>query len=465
MIYIIYGFFLYYFLKYIILNFKFNENFTDYCTPVFSNKGMEFTISPMSTTNKYMSVNPYSSYDNIGLTSIPNNWILEKTTDINFLKNPLHNSISENGIKNSIKNGIKNCPVYIKTKSTVNKNDKDTLYYYITQNKKEDTLPGIGNSYISASLFGKSKNQIWYIIDINNLKYTPKDSYQKKILKIINQAKDKFDTKADEMTKYVLIMKNPESLYKENESLSFLTFNSFQKDNFTTGTATLLKMPSVYSVWKLNITTKGKPDKQNEFYKPTFALNDFPNMENNENETFMTHFLPLWNRTWYYPNGDELKSFTVNINTSENIINGFYNVKNPFSTGTVVMDDHTIYTVQSAGSDMLYGNISAASQITGTSQINSKIILKMIPRSNKPDTLPDGIPMIQGWIETSGNITSICASNDKNLKGVCVSPKLPEGQFQLYLLKNDLSPINLFSESNLSKGTIESFGNINNCLR
>ena len=40
------------------------------------------------------------------------------------------------------------------------------------------------------------------------------------------------------MTKYVLIMKNPESLYKENESLSFLTFNSFQKDNFTTGTAT-----------------------------------------------------------------------------------------------------------------------------------------------------------------------------------------------------------------------------------
>jgi hypothetical protein len=258
-------------------------------------------------------------------------------------------------------------------------------------------------------------------------------------------------------TKYVCIINNS----KNNPT--FLTYNS---SNSYLGTATLLTTPLMESIWKINIKKTGTIS-DDTIYKPTLAIGEFPNNDNTTYATFMSFFLPVWNKKWYTNKKGNIQSFTVNLYTSDSYIDGEYTVKNTYATGTVTLSDNTIYNVQTYGSDMIYGNYN-----------DSKIILKMVPQTKKPDkTLPGGIPMLQGWIEDStGNITSICASNEQNLAGVCLSPPLPEGMYQMYLTKLDFLPVDPKINFNLSENFTLNYaktsgcasqylGNLNNCVR
>ena len=415
--------------------------------------------------SKYLSIDLNSSQDNVILSSIANTWVFERIIN----KKSLDNSVGDitdlcipQGYSNHYVDANR-CSVYIKTKSSFKTNNAKVpnyLYYYITTNVKNNFVPGVGNSYINASLFGKSTTQVWYIIDIAELPTISNNPEEQKMFNIANKAKSMIDA-TNPNTKYVYIINN------SINNPTFLTYNS--SDSYL-GTATLLATPTTNSIWKINITKTGTiPD--DTLYKPTLAIGEFPNNDNTTHATFMSFFLPMWNRKWYTNKNGDIQTFIVNICTSESIINGEYNVKNTYATGSVTLSDNTIYNVRTYGSDMIYGS-------SGT----SKIILKMVPQTKKPNnTLPEGIPMLQGWIEdSSGNVTSICASNEQNLAGVCLSPPLPSGMYQMYLTKLDFLPVDPKINYNLSENftwedtvnynktsgcASQYLGNLNNCVR
>lgn len=469
LIFVIFGIFVFYSLKCIISRIKIKENLINFCTPIFTADGTEVTISPFMYTSKYLGIDLNSSQDNVILSSIANTWVFERIINIKGLDKSV-GDITDLQVPQGYSTHnthATRCSVYIKTKSSFKTNNlipPNYLYYYITTNIKNNFVPGVGNSYINASLFGKSTTQSWYIIDIAELPTISDNLEQQKMINIANKARSTIDA-TDTNTKYVYIINTSSS------NPTFLTYNSSNSD---LGTATLLTTPTIDSIWKINIKKTGTiPDDTN--YKPTLAIGEFPNNDNTTHSTFMSFFLPMWNRKWYTNKNGNIQTFTVNLCTTESIINGEYNVKNTYAAGSVTLSDNTIYNIRTYGSDMVYGNNG-----------NSKIILKMVPQTKKPNnTLPEGIPMLQGWIEDSnGKVTSICASNEQNLAGVCLSPPLPDGMYQMYLTKLDFLPIDPKINYNLSNNLSENFtwedtvnynnisgcasqylGNLNNCVK
>ena len=445
-IFFIFGILVFYSLKFIISRIKIKENLINFCTPIFTANGTVVTISPLMNFSKYLSVDLNSSKNNVILSSKADTWVFEKIIN----KISLDKSIGNlDGL--SIPQGYGNnytdenrCSVYIKTKSSFQTTEKDNgynyLYYYITTNPTEDFVPGLGNSYISASLFGKSTNQVWYIIDIAELPTKTDNPQQKNIIDIANKAR----TSENDNTKYVYIIN------KSINNPTFLTANSLGGENNYLGTATLLRTPTLDSIWKINITQKTTPETT--MYKPTLAIGEFPNNDNKLHSTFMSFFLPMWNRQWYINKDGKLTSFTINL-TFESIINGEYNVTNTFATGDVLINNIK-YKVRTYGSDMIYGSANAYD-----TNNNNKIILKMVPQNKKPkDTIPEGILMLQGWIEDSnGNINSICASNEKYLTYVCISK--PPFQIDPNIILSEKFTLEKYGCAS------QSLGNLNNCVR
>ena len=437
-LFFIFGILLYYFLRCFISHLKIKENLINYCNPIFTADGTEVTISPLMYNSKYLSIDMNSIRDNIILNSIPTTWLFEK----NITEKSLDDSTNDTR-ELFISNGYSNentrpdrCSVYIKTKSPFKTNDKkipDYLDYYVTINKKENSINEVGNNYISASLFGRSKTQIWYVIDISELPTKTDILEEKRLIDIVNKTKNIVDT-SSKNTRYVYIINN------QNNILTFLTYNSIYNN---LGAATISKIPTINSIWKIDIIKTGNI-KCEDAYKPTLSIGDFPNNDNKQSGSFMAFFLPLWNRKWYTTKNGEIQEFTVNLCTSNSFTNDIYSVKDTYATGSITLNDNTIYNVRTYGSDMVYGK---------NNNNNSNIILKMIPQNKKHDnTLPGGIPMIYGWIDDSnGDVKSICASNEKNLAGVCLSPPSDNDDYQKYLIKLDLLPINPKINYNLSE--------------
>ena len=453
-----------------------------YCTPIFTAPETEVTIRPMNVS-KYLSIDTNSSKNNVVLNSISlNSWEFERVVERNSLDN------AKSGFYNDFSDPSR-CSVYIKTKSkyetkTGNKgNSPNYLYYYLTREHTEHFVPGVGSSYVSASLFGNGERQVWYIIDVDELHLG--GLYNN----VISKAKGMNDTN----TKYVFIVTNPIAFVnpKESSKTQFLTANISGNENSSIGASNLVMEPTVNSIWKIDIRKKGTIEPADQ-YKPISALNEYPNNDNLEHGVFMNTFLPAWNRTWYSSSKDtdsKIKSFSVKLCSPEyNITNKEYSVKTPYATGTVTFDNYlnnTVYNVKSYGSDML-------SSIDYPSKDKSILFLKMVPNNNKPKDkngsylIPDGMPMLQGWIEkpTSGkkpNIISICASDDDNFSGVCLSTNNTDS-IQQFLIKKDYLPVQSNINFNLSNSLMENFdtwektvnytktqcptlGNLKNCVK
>ena len=470
------GIIVFYSLKCIISRIKLKENLTiEYCKPIFTAKGTKVSISPIGM-QKYLSVDPNSSKDNVTLNSIlSSSWEFERVIDRKSFEGG-----NTNGFYNDYTEPSR-CSVYIKTKSKYKTNklqQPNFLYHYLTMNNNENFVPGVGNSYATASLFGHSSKQVWYVIDISDLPLNGAYGDTVSLGKYLG----------DDNTRFVFIVTNPAAFKnnKENATTQFLTANiEERKDKYSFGTVTLNTMPTENSIWQINFLQKGKPDPLPD-YKPTLAVDEYPNKDNAKFSTFMNTYLPIWNRTWYsnYKDGS-LKSFTIKLCSPEYQLSntGEYSVKNTSASGSVTFDKYpgelsgVSYNVTSNGSDMLHGI---------NPKDKSTIILKMIPQKNIPlngKTLPGGVPTLQGWIiPESGNsdkAISICASNDKNFSGVCLSTNKPDS-FQQFLIKKDFLPVNKNTNFNIT-GNAEGFedweetvsykctkyptvGNLKNCL-
>jgi hypothetical protein len=459
-IFVALGVIIFYSVKCIIFRLKIKENFkskVQYCHPIFTALGTEVTIRPMNIS-KYLSIDTNSSKYNVVLNSISlNSWKFERVIERNSLEK------AKSGFYNDFSDPSR-CSVYIKTESIheprmgKNMHLPNSLYYYLTREKNEHFVPGVGNSYVSASLFGNGERQIWYIIDVNEL---PLGGLYNNV---ISNSKGMNDTN----TKSVFIVTDPIAFInpKESYKTKFLTANLYGNDKSAIGVSNLIMEPTINSIWKIDIRKKGNIEIADQ-YKPISALNEYPNNDNLEHGVFMNTFLPVWNRTWYSnskENDSKIKSFSVKLCSPEyNITNQEYSVKNPYSTGTVTFDNYlnnTVYNVKSYGSDML-------SSIDYPSKDKSILFLKMVPNNSKPKDkngkylIADGVPMLQGWIEkpTDGkkpNIISICASDDENFSGVCLSTNNTDS-IQQFLIKKDYLPVKSDINFNLSNSLIENF--------
>lgn len=450
------GIIVFYSLKCIIPRIKLKKNIEEnltieYCKPIFTSKGTEVSISPIGI-DKYLSIDQNSSMDNVILSSVPSDsWELERVIDRKSFEDGNNSGFYHNYTKPS------RCSVFIKTKTSYKKDKLQYptfLYHYLTRNNKENFVPGVGNNYVSASLFGHGSSQVWYVIDISGL---PVDGAYGDTVSLGKAL-------GDDNTRFVFIVSNPVAFKnnKEDANTQFLTSNiEEKKDKYSFGSATLTTEPTESSIWQINIKKKGTVNPLPD-YKPTLNIDEYPNKDNKEFSTFMNTYLPIWNRTWYTNDTDgQTKSFTVKLCSPDYKINssGEYSVKTTSATGFVTFDNFpgslkgASYSVTSQGSDMLYG--------TNTKD-KSTIILQMVPQKNIPSngaTLPGGVPTIKGWIlPESGNgagAISICASNDKNFSGVCLSPNKPNS-FQQFLIKKDFMPLNASTNFNLT-GNIEGF--------
>ena len=413
-LYFLFSILLFYIIKCILKRIKIKENLENLkneCNPIFTANGTEITISPYNSST-YLSIDLNSSMDNIVLNSTGNTWVLEK--------------INKNYVEEYRSAKITNCSIYIKTKIDHSFNTNPSfgektngkLYYYITKQNDSDK--------ITASLFNDSIDK-WLIIDIfeylkSNI--TINNNLKEIINKIQSTTPDK-DNK-DEI-KYVFIIKDNKFLTKGSMDINLIE-----------------KPLNADSIWKLSILKPIKKEQLSEniisMYKPTTAIGEFPNNANTEHGEFMSFFLPLWNRKWYTIKEGKIEEFSINLLTSEYIHTGEYKTKQTYATGIVMLSDKTIYDVRTYGSDMIYGTIN--SNVTEKNK-NAKIILKMVPYdTNFKNSMFGGIPMLKGWIENSdGNITSLCGTYDKNHVGVCISPQLPDAEYQLYLRKEDKFPV------------------------
>ena len=288
----------------------------------------------------------------------------------------------------------------------------------------------------------------------------PNDLYNKIILKAKEMKKNK---------KYVFIVNNPIVFVDPNEGskTKFLTANIHGNDKSFIGATNLIMKPTENSIWKIDIIKKGNIESVDQ-YKPTSAINDYPNNDNKEHGVFMNTFLPSWNRTWYSSgkgSDDKIKSFNVNIALEYSFADKKYSVKTPYAKGHVTFNNYlnkNTYYVKSYGSDML-------SSIEYPASDKSILFLKMVPNINKPKDnngkylIPDGIPMLQGWVERYSDdkkqdIISICASDNYNLSGVCLSTNNNDS-IQEFLIKSDYLPIQPDINFNLSNSLMENFDN------
>ena len=459
------GVIIFYSVKCIFPRLKIKENFeskVQYCiNPIYTAPGSEVTIRPVKLFTKYLSIDTNSSKDNVILNSISlNSWKLERVSRKIVKKNSLTNE--KNGFDNNFSKPFL-CSVYIKSElkydNKISNNNPNSLNYYLTRKQTENFVPGVGNSHVSASLFGDAEMQVWYIIDIHDL---PTDGLYKDIIRKNNKPNYKD-------TRFVFIVNNPTAFVNPNElsKTQFLTANIAGNDKYSIGAITLLTEPTDNSIWRIDLKIKGTIESNNN-YKPISAIGEYPNNDNKEHGVFMNTFLPAWNRTWYSSSNNKLKSFTVNIVSNESDNSNGYSVKLPYATGTVTFDN-IIYNVKSYGSDML-------SSINYPSNDKSIIYLKMVPNINKPKDengkylIQDGMPMLQGWIEkptTTGeqpNIISICASDNDNLTGVCLSTNNKDNlstnntdSFQKFLVTKDYLPINSDINFNSSISLMENF--------
>lgn len=371
-IYVLSGIIFLYTLKCITNRIKFKENFKMENKSIFTNNTSEVYLSPMNIS-RYLSVISESIKDNIHLKSNGfNNWEFEKIP------------------------GKSN--VYIKTKSS-------STFYYLTRNIDES-----GKINVFASPYGKGL-QSWYIIDIADL---PNNNPYKNIV-------NKTPISTDKNKKYVFIVTNPVNF--ENET-KFLTANLNSENTI------LLKKPIEDSIWRVDIKKKEllneKPNETpnetlnktlnetiDEPYEPTLAVGDYPNNDSKESGSFMPTFLPIWNRTWYSKDIDgTTKSFTVKLNLFPGETS---------SQGTIVFNSNfegslknAIYEVKSQGSDIVFGKKSGKDD-------KSVVTLMMLPKTDRIPSLPEGMPLLKGWIEYPDSTISICASDENNLEGVCLS--------------------------------------------
>jgi len=445
----------FYSLKCIIPRIKIKENLTQYCEPIFTAPGTEISISTLGV-QKYLSIDKNSSKDNVILSSIAmNKWELERVVD----RNSVEGKGNEKGFYHDFSKPDR-CSVYIKTKSMYKtKDDKPTfLQYYLTRNNIENFIAGFGENYVSASLFGKCTKQVWYVIDLANL---PEDGAYSDIVTIGKPL-------GSNNTRYVFIVTDP-TAFKTNKKDSktyFLTANIGKTDNkYSFNSLTLKIEPTEHSIWQLNLEKKGDIVPL-QYYKPTLSIDEFPNNDNKSFSSFMNTYLPIWNRTWYSNDNTETKSFKVQLcSPVYEIKNGQYSLKDTFATGKVIFDNKytdslnkAIFDVKSQGSDVLIGE----QENPKNPDDKLKIILRMLPQNSVPlggKSLPGGVPVLHAWVvkpAKGGKIetTSICALNDKNFAGVCMSTNKPSG-FQQYLIKKDFLPVD--SETNFNLTKVENF--------
>lgn len=436
--YFIFNILVFYSLKLLVSYFQKNkqtENFSyEKCNTLFTANGSEVTIEPV-VLNKFLSISKFSN--DITLKSVPrNSWALEKILERN----------------NKDEHNDDGCSVFIKTSL---KNEK--INYYLTQDPKNNNFLGLQND-VSASLFGRSSIQKWYVFDWEDVKALFKINF--KLPEIPESEKD---------SKYVFITTGIiDPINPEIEKPKYFTLGNNLGKN-AEPTFVLSSTPTLNSVWKLTLTKKGKIEPVPD-YDPISSKEEFPNKENKTFASFLHTYLPLWNRTWYSSTGDGQKSFTVNLDFKDyKFENWKYRVKETFATGTVQFDNNftgslkgASYTVRTQGSDMAIGK---------NEKDNSTIILRILPQSDVPlnnQTLPRGLPVLKGWVEKEENgkskIISICASNEKNLDGVCISTKDNKSEyhkkFQNYLIEKDFSPIDpdtKFNTSSKEKTEIEGF--------
>lgn len=456
LIFVLLGVIVYYSLKCIMSRIKLKENLVQYCEPFFTAPGTEVTLGPLGVS-KYLTIDTNSSINNVVLGSTSSNWEFERIIEEKSVRE------SKSGSYHDFSKPDR-CSMYIKTKYKykLKKGDDDVdeasqLYYYLTLNGKKNFEPGLGNNYVSASLFGNGAKQVWYTIDISSLSADGIYSDAVSIAKGLDS----------DNTKFVFIVTNPIAFNenKENSKTRFLTADLKKTDKYSSGSVTISTKPTEYSIWQVNYEKKGKvkplPD-----YKPTLAVDEYPNKKNDKHATFMNTFLPIWNRTWYSSDdNNNLKSFTIKLCSPWYTINekGEYSVKDTVATGTVVFGNkytdglaNATYDIKSQGSDVLIGF---------NSKDGSHIILKMVPRDDIPvdgKTLPAGIPVLQGWvIKKDESRISLCAAKEKNFAGVCLSLNKPDG-FQKYLLKKDFLPLNQNTNFSLPKENFENWSNIVN---
>lgn len=461
-IFLLLGFIIYYSSKCLFNKNKLQENLTNiqYCDPQFTASGTEVTIKLLNT-DKYLAIDPDSSVNNILLKSNSDKWEFERIIDEKSVKQSKSGFYNEYYYPNR-------CSMFLKTKYKYNlKNNNDDMasqiYYYLTLNGKKNFEPGLEENYVSASLFGNGAKQIWYAIDISSLKNI---SIYKNAINIANRVPK------NNNSKLIFIVTNPIAFQenKETPKTQFLTANYNKKYQSSFGSITINTNPTEYSIWEVNFIEKGKIETLPD-YEPTLALGEYPNNKNKEHGTFMNTFLPIWNRKWYSSDkNNSLKHFSIKLESPWYKLtkDGNYSVKNISATGTVYFDGsyppylaNKTYNVTSQGSDML----------VGYSQDKSDIILKMIPREDVPldgETLPKHIPMLQGMvIKNDGTIISLCASDEKNLAGICLSLNKKD-EFQKYLLQKDLLPFDKDKNFSLSKDVEhfkDSVGNLSRCAK